>query len=169
MGPIWGRQDPGGPHVGPMNLAIWVSLIHGCEYLLKTFEFSSPWSTFLRRYSLMYHLKISYNFCLTHGDRVTHICVSKITIIGSDDGLLPGEVTIWINVVLSIRHLGTNVNEIVIKIPFSYKKMNFTKLSAKWWPFCLGINVLNFIDVWSCGTYCTILCYSQTFRRELHV
>ena len=27
MGPIWGRQDPGGPHVGPMNLAIWVSLL----------------------------------------------------------------------------------------------------------------------------------------------
>ena len=23
MEPIWGRQDPGGPHVGPMNLAIW--------------------------------------------------------------------------------------------------------------------------------------------------
>ena len=23
MGPIWGRQDPGGPHVGPMNVAIW--------------------------------------------------------------------------------------------------------------------------------------------------
>ena len=24
MGPIWGRQDPGGPHVGPMNFVIWV-------------------------------------------------------------------------------------------------------------------------------------------------
>ena len=24
MRPIWGRHDPGGPHVGPMNLAIWV-------------------------------------------------------------------------------------------------------------------------------------------------
>ena len=24
MGPIWDRQDPGGPHVGPMNFAIWV-------------------------------------------------------------------------------------------------------------------------------------------------
>ena len=24
MGPIWGRQDPGGPHVGPMNFTIWV-------------------------------------------------------------------------------------------------------------------------------------------------
>ena len=23
VGPIWGRQDPGGPHVGPTNLAIW--------------------------------------------------------------------------------------------------------------------------------------------------
>ena len=26
MVPIWGRQDPGGPHVGLMNLAIWVVL-----------------------------------------------------------------------------------------------------------------------------------------------
>ena len=24
MGPIWGRQDPGGPHVGATNFAIWV-------------------------------------------------------------------------------------------------------------------------------------------------
>ena len=24
MGPIWGRQDPGGSHVGPINFAIWV-------------------------------------------------------------------------------------------------------------------------------------------------
>ena len=23
MGPTWGRQDPGGSHVGPINLAIW--------------------------------------------------------------------------------------------------------------------------------------------------
>ena len=23
MGPIWGRQDQGGPHVGSMNFAIW--------------------------------------------------------------------------------------------------------------------------------------------------
>ena len=22
MGSIWGQQDPGGPHLGPMNLAI---------------------------------------------------------------------------------------------------------------------------------------------------
>ena len=23
MGPIWGRQDPGGSHFGPINLAVW--------------------------------------------------------------------------------------------------------------------------------------------------
>ena len=27
VGPIWGRQDPGGPHVVPMNFAIWVNCI----------------------------------------------------------------------------------------------------------------------------------------------
>ena len=26
MGPIRGRQDPGGPHVGPMNFAIWINM-----------------------------------------------------------------------------------------------------------------------------------------------
>ena len=32
MWPIWGRQDPGGPHVGPMNFAIWDA---GCEINVK--------------------------------------------------------------------------------------------------------------------------------------
>ena len=27
MGPIWDRQDQGGPHVGPMNFAIWISFL----------------------------------------------------------------------------------------------------------------------------------------------
>ena len=39
MGPIWGRQDPGGPHVGSMNFAIWdaYEMIH-----VKTFP-STVW------------------------------------------------------------------------------------------------------------------------------
>ena len=28
IGPIWGRQDPVGPHVGSMNFAIWASSLH---------------------------------------------------------------------------------------------------------------------------------------------
>ena len=26
VGPTWGRQDPGGPHVGPMILVIWINI-----------------------------------------------------------------------------------------------------------------------------------------------
>ena len=29
MEPIWGRQDPDEPHVGPMNFAIWVPFVLG--------------------------------------------------------------------------------------------------------------------------------------------
>ena len=36
MGPIWGRQDPGGPHVGPMNVAIWGALKR--PYILYEFN-----------------------------------------------------------------------------------------------------------------------------------
>ena len=29
MGSIWGRQDPGGSHVGPIHFAIWEATLHG--------------------------------------------------------------------------------------------------------------------------------------------
>ena len=35
MWPIWGRQDPGGPHVGPMNFAIWVAMFKEKKSTLK--------------------------------------------------------------------------------------------------------------------------------------
>ena len=38
MGPIWVRQDPGGPHVGPMNLAIWVILKNKLQMLSHDFH-----------------------------------------------------------------------------------------------------------------------------------
>ena len=34
MMPIWGWQDPGGPHVGPMNFAIWNYSL--CRIAIKT-------------------------------------------------------------------------------------------------------------------------------------
>ena len=33
MGPTWGRQDPGGPHVGHVNLAIWDILTRICTVI----------------------------------------------------------------------------------------------------------------------------------------
>ena len=38
MGPIWGRQDPGGLHVDPMNFVIWGSLFQGSATLLKKYS-----------------------------------------------------------------------------------------------------------------------------------
>ena len=82
-----------------------------------------------------------------HWGRVTHICVGKLTIIGSDNGLSPRrrQAIIWTSAgILLIRPLGTNFSEILIGIQtFSFKKMYLKMSSAKWRPFCLGINVLN--------------------------
>ena len=84
---------------------------------------------------------------LTQWGRVTHICVSKLTIIGSDNGLSPDrrQAIIWTNAgILSIGPLGTNFSEILIEIlTFSFKKMSLKVSSAKRRPFCLGLNVLN--------------------------
>ena len=84
---------------------------------------------------------------LTHWGRVTHICVSNLTIIGSDNGLSPGrrQAIIWTNAgILLIEPLGTNFSEISIeKLTFSIKKMRLNVSSAKWCPFRLGLNVLN--------------------------
>ena len=84
---------------------------------------------------------------LTHWGRVTHICVNELTIIGSDNGLSHGrrQAIIWNNAgLLLIVPLGTNFSEISIGIQtFSYKKMHLNMSSAKWRPFCLGLNVLT--------------------------
>ena len=32
-GPTWGQQDTGGPHVGPMNIAIWANIYRGVAKL----------------------------------------------------------------------------------------------------------------------------------------
>ena len=84
---------------------------------------------------------------LTQWGRVTHICVSKLTTIGSDNGLSPGrrQAIIWTNArILLIRTLGTNFSEIWSKFhTFSFKKTHLKMLSGKWRTFCFGLNVLK--------------------------
>ena len=56
---------------------------------------------------------------LTNWGRVTHICVGKLIIIGSDNGLSPGrrQAIIWTNAgIWSMGPLGTNYSEILIEI-----------------------------------------------------
>ena len=88
----------------------------------------------------------------THWGRVTHICASKIIIIGSDNGLARTrcQAIIWSNAgILLIRTLGTNFIEILSKVnTFWFKEMHLEMSSVKWRPFCFGLNVFTFFLFW---------------------
>ena len=92
---------------------------------------------------------------------MTHICVSKLTIIGSDNGLSPSrcQANIWTNDGISlIRTLGTNFSEILNEIhAFSFKKMHLKMSSAKRRQFCLGLNVLQ-SERKRCMCVCVCVC-----------
>ena len=84
---------------------------------------------------------------LTHWGRVTHICVSDLTNIGSDNGLSPGrrQAIIRTNAgILLKRPSWTNFSEFLVEfLIFSFKKMRLKVSSAKRRPFCLGPNELK--------------------------
>ena len=90
---------------------------------------------------------MGFCICLTHWCRVTHICVRYVTIVRLDNGLWPcrRQAIILTNAgILLIGPLGTKFNEILIGIQtFLLRKMQYKMSSAKWHPFCLGVNVLT--------------------------
>ena len=92
-------------------------------------------------------------YSLTHWGRVTHICVSDLTSIDSDNGLSPGrrQAIIRTNAgILLIGTLGTIFSEILIGIhTFSFKKMHLKISSGKRRPFWPGLNVLMFAKIYS--------------------
>ena len=93
----------------------------------------------------------------THWDRVTHICVSRLSIFGSDNGLSPGrwQVQIWTSAgILLIGQLGPYFIEILVEIStFSFQKIYI-------WKFRLG-NVGHFVSA--------SLCVNRLmFRTSLH-
>ena len=52
MGHIWGRQDPGGPHVGHMNFAIWGTILHARDSQRQwTISIISAYSIYLTHLS----------------------------------------------------------------------------------------------------------------------
>ena len=110
--------------------------------------------------------------CLTNWGWVTHIRISKVTIIGSDNGLLPSrrQAIFWTNGgILLMRNLGTDFSEILSEIyTFSFKKIHLKMSSGKWHPFCLGLNVLTyFLTKIANVTYCIILAISHIGRADM--
>ena len=96
---------------------------------------------------LSYRQMRLWDLSLTQWGQVTHICVSKLTIIGSDNGLSPGrrQAIIWTNAgILLIGPLGTNCSEILIAIEtISFKQKHLKMSFGKWRTFYLGLNVLR--------------------------
>ena len=128
-------------------------------------EMRSPWlgvslvnTTSIKFLLLHYATNLLRQISLIHWGQVMHICVSRLIITGSDNGLSPyrRQAIIGTNAgILLIGTLGTNFSEILIAIHLlSFKKMGLNVPSAKWRPLCLGLNVLNMIfngrDIWIC-------------------
>ena len=85
----------------------------------------------------LHHILIQPTYNVTHKGRVTHICVGKLTIINSDNGLSPDLVV-------------TYISEILIKFhAIQSKKKYFKMLSVKLRPFCLGLNELTLLGILS--------------------
>ena len=96
-------------------------------------------------FALVISATIFHRQLLTHWVRGAHICVSKLSIIGSDNGLSPGrrQATIWTNAGILIWPSGTNFSEMLIEFhTFSVNEMHMKRSSAIRRPFCLGLNVL---------------------------
>ena len=83
----------------------------------------------------------------THWGRVMHICVSKLSIIGLNNGVSSDrcQAIIWTNAeILLIRPLGRNFSEFLIEIHiFAFKKMHLKMRSGKWQPSCLSLDLLK--------------------------
>ena len=99
----------------------------------------------------------------SHWARVTHICVSEITSIGSDNCLSPDQAIIWIDDEIFLRWpLETSFRKNVIEVhTFALMKMHLKMSSGKCRPFCLGFNVVTGpIDTQHCEL---IVCASTGF------
>ena len=102
---------------------------------------------------------------------MTHLCVSKLTSIASDNGLSPGrrQAIIWNNAgILWIGPLGTNFSEILIEIQtFSLKKIRLKMSSAKCCSFRLGLNVLYHYFECIYVTHLTICARIAWWRHQM--
>ena len=107
-----------------------------------------------------------------HIEAEWRICVVKLTIIGSDNGLSPGrhQAIIWTNAwILLIGPLEINFIEILIGIQtFSFKIMHLKMLSAKWRPFCLGLNVLKYKQLGATDTIGVCKVWEKENKQKTH-
>ena len=120
---------------------VWINMLYSMQ------AWCSKPKAVWKEWTVNKHEETSFYVMLTHWGRMTHICVSKLNIIGSDNGLSPGrrQAIIWTSAgILLMGPLGTNFSEILSEInTFSFEKMHLKMSSGKCLPFCLCFNVLT--------------------------
>ena len=80
MGPISGRQDPGGPHVGPMNFAIGDGLERQTKYCRQWWRWSDIESAVIEVYAYKINLIIYLNIVVVENLSI----VNRITVVNRD-------------------------------------------------------------------------------------
>ena len=90
---------------------------------------------------------------------LTHICLSNQTIIDSGNGFSLGRRQAIIKTNAGIWLIGPlrlKFSDILVQIHiFSFKKMHLKRSSAKWQPFCLGLNAFIFSQDHATSQYVT--------------
>ena len=126
------------------------SKMHMCLSIISFFTLNGTWNRGNVEKKEHRHMKVwlfLIYYMSIHWGQVSHICIGKLTGIGSDNDLSPGwcQAIVWTNSgILLIWHQGTNFNEMLIEIHKFWLKTTHLKMSsAKWRPFCPGLNVLS--------------------------
>ena len=131
MGPIWGRQDPGGPHVGPMNFVIWAGSWRQASRVNCHAQFISHCCGII-------FIEHVFNCCYLvsyHG----HIMPYPVLLPGRHQAIIETSAGI-----LSMEPLGTNFSEMLINMyAFSFTKMHLKMSYGKWRPLCPGLSVIS--------------------------
>ena len=118
-----------------------------------------------QRYISNIHRIIKAQMHLTHWGRVAHICVSKLTIIGSDNGLSPGRrQAIYLNQCWNIVNL--NLRN---KIQWNLKRNSYIFIQENAFRLRNGVHFISVsmwlyhIQLWCCG----LIAYSHNITWTL--
>ena len=106
MGPIWGRQDPGGPHFGPMNFTTWVVLPEYSVFSTgKVYRVSREKEITVKLKAWWWLMAIWYrDICNHHGNIIQSECISKAPLCmivfssppGQNGRPFPNDIFTWI-------------------------------------------------------------------------
>ena len=144
MGPIWGRQGPGGPHVGPMNFAIWVAvtlrICSSCMLFSNIQATEMPWCWRNCRHSL--HRMSRWQLPVK--------LMTIMSLIWRQFGFIAVRLILRIKTVILQRKNWTQSWHIKWRLClFYFKSIHLKNQSILSWIKALGALFINMAQLWS--------------------